>query len=119
MVILIFVTGAPISGIVEGKVRGQKRKKYHMAMQLTPEQEQRIQAIVNAGAYPSAQEALDAAVAAVEIAAALGFEGSQDELEGLLLKGLASHELSEEEFWDSVERETDQKLAAHKPVPRA
>jgi Arc/MetJ-type ribon-helix-helix transcriptional regulator len=88
-------------------------------MQLTPEQEQRIQAIVNAGAYPSAQEALDAAVAAVEIAAAPGFEGSQDELEGLLLKGLASHELSEEEFWDSVERETDQMLAAHKPVPRA
>ena len=37
-----------------------------MALQLTPEQEQRIQAVVNAGAYPSAREALDAAVAAVE-----------------------------------------------------
>jgi Arc/MetJ-type ribon-helix-helix transcriptional regulator len=90
-----------------------------MAMQLTPEQEQRIQAVVNAGAYPSAHEALDAAVAAVEIAAAPGFEGSQEELEGLLLEGLASKELAEEEFWDSVDRETNAMLAAHKPGPRA
>ena len=90
-----------------------------MAMQLTPEQEERIQAIVNAGAYSSAREALDAAVAAFEIAAARGFEGSQDELESLLLDGLASKELSEEEFWNSVENETDKMLAAHKPVPLA
>jgi Arc/MetJ-type ribon-helix-helix transcriptional regulator len=90
-----------------------------MAIQLTPEQEQRIQAIVNAGAYPSAQEALDAAVAAVEVAVAPGFEGSQDELEGLLLEGLASKELSEERFWDSVDRETNAMLAAHKSGPRA
>ena len=69
-----------------------------MAIQLTPEQEMRIQAVVNAGAYPSAQEALDAAVTAVEIAAAPGFEGSQEELESLLMQGIASGELSEEEF---------------------
>ena len=31
-----------------------------MAIQLTLEQEQRIQAVVNAGAYPSTKEALDA-----------------------------------------------------------
>ena len=55
-----------------------------MAIQLTLEQEQRIQAIVNAGAYPTASEALDAAVAAVEIAAGPGFEGQPDELEALL-----------------------------------
>ena len=90
-----------------------------MAIQLTPEQEQRIQAIVNAGAYPSAEEALDAAVAAVEIAAAPGFEGSQEELERLLLDGLASKELSEENFWNSVDGETNAMLAAHKPGPRA
>jgi len=90
-----------------------------MAIQLTPEQEERIQAIVNAGAYPSAREALDAAVAAVEIAAAPGFEGSQKELEALLLEGLASKELSEEEFWDSVDRETTAMLAANKPTLRA
>jgi hypothetical protein len=77
-----------------------------MAIHLTPEQEQRIHAIVKAGAYPSAEEALDAAVAAVEIAAAPGFEGSLDELERLLLDGLASAELSEEEFWTSVDYET-------------
>ena len=35
-------------------------------MQLTPEQEERIRTVVNAGAYRSAEEALDAAVAAVE-----------------------------------------------------
>jgi len=47
-----------------------------MALQLTPEQEQRIQAVVNAGAYPSAEDALDAAVAAVEATAATGFDGT-------------------------------------------
>lgn len=90
-----------------------------MAIQLTPEQEQRIEAIVNAGAYPSAQDALDAAVAAVEIIASPDFEGSQELLEGLLLEGLASKELSEEEFWDSIDRETDAMLVAHKPGLRA
>ena len=59
-----------------------------MAIQLTPEQEQRIHAVVNARAYPSAEEALDAAIAAVETAAAPGFEGTQEELEELLLEGL-------------------------------
>jgi len=78
-----------------------------MAIQLTPEQKQRIQAIVKSGAYPSAQEALDAAVAAVEIAAAAGFEGSQNELESLLLEGLASKELSEEEFFEAFDREAN------------
>jgi hypothetical protein len=77
-----------------------------MAIQLTPDQERRIQAIVNAGAYPSAQEALDAAVAAVEIAAGPGFEGSAEDLEALLLQGLDGNALSEEEFWTSVDRET-------------
>ena len=89
-----------------------------MAIQLTPEQEMRIQFVVNAGAYPSAQEALGAAVTAVEIAAAPGFEGSQEELEGLLMQGIASRELSEEEFWDSIEQETGAMLAAHEPVPQ-
>jgi hypothetical protein len=44
-----------------------------MAIQLTPEQERRIQAIVSAGVYSSSEEALDAAVAAVELAAVPGF----------------------------------------------
>jgi Arc/MetJ-type ribon-helix-helix transcriptional regulator len=49
-----------------------------MAIQLTPEQEQRIQAVVQAGVYRSAEEALDAAVAAVESVASAGFEGKHD-----------------------------------------
>lgn len=47
--------------------------------------------------------------------AAPDFEGSKEELEGLLLKGLTSEELSDEEFWDSVDRETNAMLASHKP----
>ena len=54
-----------------------------MSIQLTPEREQRIRTLVDADR--SAEEALDAAVAAVEIAAAPDFEGSQDDLEELLL----------------------------------
>jgi Arc/MetJ-type ribon-helix-helix transcriptional regulator len=90
-----------------------------MAIQLTPEQEQRIQAVVSSGAYPSAREALDAAVVAVEIAAAPGFEGPPEELESLLLSGLASKELHEKEFWDLVDRETGVMLAERKPAPGA
>lgn len=86
-----------------------------MALQLTPEQEQRIRAVVNAGAYPSAEEALDAAVAAVETTAAPGFEGTQEELEALLLEGLNSGELVEadEAFWNRLTAETDQMVAEH------
>ncbi len=63
-----------------------------MAIQLTPEQEQRIQAVVNTGTYPSTQEALDAAVAAVEFSAAPArvLKRTQEELEALLLEGLNS-----------------------------
>ena len=74
-----------------------------MAIQLTPEQEQRIQAIVRAG----------------EIASARSFEASLEELEGLLLEGSASKELSEEEFWNSVDCETNAMLVAHQPLSRA
>ncbi len=87
-----------------------------MAIQLTPEQEQRIQAVVNAGGYPSAEEALDAAVAAVEIAAALGFEGTKAELEALLVEGQNSGEPFEvdEAFWNRLRAETDQMVVDHR-----
>jgi len=86
-----------------------------MSLQLTPEQEQRILAVVNAGAYPSAEEALDAAVAAVEIAAAPAFEGSRKELEDLLLEGLHSGEPVEADqaFWTRLRAETDRMAADH------
>lgn len=85
-----------------------------MALELTPEQEQRIQAVVSAGAYSSAKEAVEAAVTAVEIVSAAGFEGSGTELETLLVDGLNSKELSESEFWDSVDQSADSLLASHK-----
>lgn len=77
-----------------------------MAMQLTPEQEERLQAVVKTGAYPSTEEALKAALAAVEGSAAQDFEGTQEDLEALLMEGVESRELSEEEFWESVDAET-------------
>lgn len=86
-----------------------------MSIQLTPAQEQRIHAIVNAGAYRSTEEALDAALSAMEIVNSSVFEGTTEELEGLLMEGLASNELPEVEFRDSVDRETNGMLVAHKP----
>lgn len=85
-----------------------------MVIQLTPEQEQRIQAVVSAGAYSSPEEVLNAALAVVETAAAPGFAGTPEELDGLLMEGVASEELNEKEFWDSVDRETNALLANHK-----
>jgi Arc/MetJ-type ribon-helix-helix transcriptional regulator len=91
-----------------------------MSLRLTPEQEQRIQTVVNAGAYRSAEEALDAAVAAVEIAAAPDFEGTQEELEELLLDGLHSGEpvLADENFWNRLRAETDDMATEHKARKR-
>jgi Arc/MetJ-type ribon-helix-helix transcriptional regulator len=89
-----------------------------MAIQLTAEQEKRLQAVVNAGAYASAEQALNAALSVVEKAAAHDFEGTQEELEGLLMQGVASRELSEEEFWHSVDSQTNAMLAASKNGPR-
>lgn len=84
----------------------EARELHQMPIQLTPEQERRVQAVVDSGAYSSAREAIDAALAAVEIVTAEGFEGGQVELESLLLEGLESRELSEEEFWDALDRRT-------------
>jgi Arc/MetJ-type ribon-helix-helix transcriptional regulator len=89
-----------------------------MPIRLTPKQEERIQAIVDTGAYRSAEEALNAAVTAVELAAAPRFQGTDQELERLLLDGLSSKDLAEEEFWDSVDGETNAMLAPPKGGPR-
>ena len=86
-----------------------------MPIQLTPEQEQRLQAVVNAGTYRTTEEALNAALTVVEKAEAHDFDGTQDELEGLLMEGLGSKELSEEEFWHSVDSQTNVMLASYKP----
>ncbi len=90
-----------------------------MPIHLTLEQEVRIQAIVRSGAYSSAEEALDAAVTAVELVASSGFEGSSNNLESLLREGIASRELSDEEFWESVDRDTNAMLTTDNPASRA
>ena len=85
-----------------------------MAIQLTVEQERRIEAMVNAGAYPSTEEALDAAVAAVEDAQAR-FEGDNGELDALLAEGVNSGKPIEadERFWRQLTARTDQMVVEH------
>ena len=90
-----------------------------MSIHLTPEQEQRIQAVIQRGAYDSVEEVMEAALAAVEQRAVPGFQGTPQELDSLLAEGLASRELSEEEFWDSVNGKTDAMLATYKAGPRS
>lgn len=86
-----------------------------MPIQLSLEQEERLQSVVKTGAYASAEDALDAALASVETAATFAFEG---DLDALLDEGLASPELTEEEFWDSVNRETGSLLSSVKAGSR-
>ena len=79
-----------------------------MSMQLTPDQERRVESFVDSGLYTSAQDVVDAALAVVE--------------EELLLDGLNSGEPIEadESFWNRLRAETDGMLAEHevrKPRP--
>jgi len=85
-----------------------------MKINLTPEQERRVQAVMSRGAYGSVEEVVEAALAAVEQRTLPGFAGTPDELDALLAEGLASQELSESEFWGSVNKKTDALLAKHK-----
>jgi hypothetical protein len=89
-----------------------------MTINLTPEQESRLQVIMNRGAYESVEEVVEAALAAIEQRALPGFSGTPDELDSLLAEGLASQQLTEAEFWGSVNQRTDTLLAEHKTVSR-
>jgi putative addiction module CopG family antidote len=90
-----------------------------MEIHLTPEQERRIQAVVNRGAYDSVEEVVEAALSALEQRIVPGFSGSQTELDTLLAEGLASPEVTEEGFWDSVDKQTESILADHKSDRRS
>ena len=85
-----------------------------MSIQLTRDQERRIQSFVDSGLYTSAQDVVDAALAAVE-QATRGFEGSREEREELLLDDLDSGEPVEadESFWSRLREETDGMVAEH------
>ena len=87
-----------------------------MTIHLTPEQERRIQAVISKGAYESVEEVVEAALTAVEQRIVPGFSGTQQELDDLLAEGLASKEITEDEFWVSVNKQTDAMIAQHKPA---
>lgn len=71
------------------------------------------------GAYRSVEEVVEAALTAVEQRVVPGFSGTQEELDTLLAEGLASQEMTDEEFWGSVNRQTDALLADHKAGRRS
>jgi hypothetical protein len=85
-----------------------------MTIHLTPEQERQLQAVIRRGGSGSLEEVVEAASTAVEQRTVPGFAGTQQELDTLLAEGLASEQLGEEEFWSSVNRQTDAMLAQHK-----
>jgi Arc/MetJ-type ribon-helix-helix transcriptional regulator len=85
-----------------------------MVIHLTPDQERRVHNVINRGAYESVEEVVDAALAAVEQRTVPGFAGTEEELDALLAEGLASKELTEDEFWSSVNTQTNTLLAGHK-----
>ncbi len=89
-----------------------------MTINLTPEQERRVRDVIRRGAYESIEQVVDAALAAVEQRVVPGFAGTQAELDTLLAEGLASKELPEDEFWRSVNTQTEAMLADHKAGPR-
>ena len=82
-----------------------------MTINLTPEQERRIQAVIRRGAYESVEDVVEAALTAVEKLTVPGFAGTQQELDTLLAEGLASKQLAEDEFWSSVGKQTNAMLA--------
>lgn len=90
-----------------------------MTVHLTPEQERRVQAVISRGAYQSVQEVMEAALTAVEQRTIPGFAGTEEELDALLAEGLASKELTEAEFWSTVNAQTEALLAEHKTGPRS
>jgi Arc/MetJ-type ribon-helix-helix transcriptional regulator len=90
-----------------------------MTINLTPEQESRLQALLSRGAYTSVEEVVEAALTAVEQRTLSGFAGTPDELDALLTEGLASGELAEGEFWNSVAQRTNTLLTQDKPGQRS
>jgi len=85
-----------------------------MDIHLTVAQTQRIQAVLAQGNYESVDEVVEAALSAIEQRTLPGFAGTEEELNSLLAEGLASKELTEEEFWTSVTAQTDALLEDRK-----
>jgi Arc/MetJ-type ribon-helix-helix transcriptional regulator len=90
-----------------------------MTIHLTPEQERGIEAVLSRGAYKSVEEVVEAALTGVEQRTVPGFAGTPEELDTLLAEGLVSKQVTEDEFWSSVSKQTDALLAEHKTGPRS
>jgi Arc/MetJ-type ribon-helix-helix transcriptional regulator len=95
------------------------RSSNTMTIHLTPEQERRFRAVLDRGAYKSVEEVFETALAAVEQRTVPGFAGTSEELDTLLAEGLASKQLTEDEFWSSESKQTDALLAEHKTDRRS
>jgi len=90
-----------------------------MTIHLMPEQERRLRAVLDGGAYKSVEEVVEAALTAVEQRTVPGFAGTAEELDTLLAEGLASKQLTGDDFWSSVSKRTDALLAEHKTGRRS
>ena len=87
-----------------------------MTIHLTPEQERRIRAVLRRGAYESVEEVVEAALTAVEQRIVPGFAGTVEELDTLLAEGLASKQLTEDEFWSPQASKRMRSLLSIRPA---
>lgn len=85
-----------------------------MAIQLTPEQERRIQSVIDRGVYGTVEDALEAALAALEDRTISGFQDTREKLETLVTEGVASGEMSEAKFWAAAKTERSEMLEGYK-----
>jgi Arc/MetJ-type ribon-helix-helix transcriptional regulator len=76
-----------------------------MALVVSESLERRIQAIVEAGVYPTAEQALQAAVELVEAFSSNDFDGGPDDVAALIEQGVQTRLLNEEEFWRAADGE--------------
>lgn len=90
-----------------------------MTIKLTPEQERRLEDVVRRGGYESVDEVVEAALIAFEQRLVPGFSGTPEELDALLADGMASRQITEDEFWKTVNRQTDIMLARLKSDSRS
>jgi Arc/MetJ-type ribon-helix-helix transcriptional regulator len=97
----------------------ESESDHTMTIHLTPEQERRLQAVLSRGTYASVEEVVEAALTAVEQRTIPGFAGTPEELDALLAEGLASKQLTEDQFWTSVNRQTDALLSEPGTGPRS
>jgi Arc/MetJ-type ribon-helix-helix transcriptional regulator len=105
-------------GIFSPTLKMTNARNNTVTINLTPEQERRIRAVLDRGAYKSVEEVVEAALMAVEQRTVPGFAGTPEELDALLAEGFASKQLTEDDFWSSVRERTDALLDEHKTGPR-